>query len=57
MARGKLIRESALVQALKQGKIAAAGIDVFEEEPLPATSELWYFPNIVLIAALRSCWR
>ncbi|ATW26687.1 D-2-hydroxyacid dehydrogenase [Candidatus Formimonas warabiya] len=47
-ARGKLIRESALVQALKQGKIAAAGIDVFEEEPLPATSELWDFPNIIL---------
>jgi len=48
VARGKLIRESALVQALKQGKVAAAGIDVFEEEPLPATSELWDFPNMII---------
>ena len=48
VARGMLIREGALVQALKQGKIAAAGIDVFEEEPLCVTSELWDLPNIII---------
>ncbi|MDN5344048.1 MAG: hypothetical protein PWQ18_159 [Clostridia bacterium] len=48
VARGKLIRESALVQALKTGQIAGAGIDVFEEEPLPPTSELWDLSNVIL---------
>ncbi len=48
VARGRLIRESALVDALKEGKIAGAGIDVFEEEPLAPTSKLWDLPNVIL---------
>lgn len=48
VGRGKLVRESALVKALETGQIAGAGIDVFEEEPLPATSKLWDLPNIIL---------
>ena len=48
VARGKLVREKALVTALKTGKIAAAGLDVFEEEPLPESSELWELENLVL---------
>jgi D-2-hydroxyacid dehydrogenase (NADP+) len=48
VARGRLIRESALAEALAEGKIAGAGLDVFEEEPLATTSELWDLPNVIL---------
>jgi phosphoglycerate dehydrogenase-like enzyme len=48
VARGRLIRENALAKALAEGKIAGAGIDVFEEEPLAAESKLWDLPNAIL---------
>ena len=47
-ARGGLIEETALVEALKSGHVAAAALDVFEEEPLPANSPLRQAPNLVL---------
>jgi D-3-phosphoglycerate dehydrogenase len=47
-ARGGLIDEAALVDALKSGHVAAAALDVFEEEPLPADSPLRNAPNLVL---------
>ncbi|MBI5380356.1 MAG: phosphoglycerate dehydrogenase [Opitutae bacterium] len=47
-ARGGIIKETALIAALKSGKVAAAGLDVFEEEPLAADSELRKLPNVVL---------
>lgn len=47
-ARGGIIKESALVEALKSGKVAAAGLDVYESEPLAADSPLRQFPNLVL---------
>jgi D-3-phosphoglycerate dehydrogenase / 2-oxoglutarate reductase len=47
-ARGGIIQESALVAALKSGQVAAAGLDVFEEEPLAADSELRRLPNVTL---------
>ncbi len=47
-ARGGLINEAALVSALKSGKVAAAGLDVFEGEPLAEDSELRKLPNVVL---------
>jgi D-3-phosphoglycerate dehydrogenase len=47
-ARGGIIKESALVAALKSGHVAAAGLDVYEEEPLAADSELRKLPQVVL---------
>jgi phosphoglycerate dehydrogenase-like enzyme len=48
VSRGKIIQENKLVQALKQGWIAGAGLDTFENEPLPENSELWNFKNIII---------
>ena len=47
-ARGELIDEAALAEALKDGRVAAAGLDVFSTEPLPADSPLRSAPNLVL---------
>ena len=47
-ARGGIIKESALIAALKSGKVAAAGLDVFEDEPLAKDSEFRSLPNVVL---------
>ncbi|MDA1229573.1 MAG: NAD(P)-dependent oxidoreductase, partial [Planctomycetota bacterium] len=47
-ARGPLIDEAALIRALKSGKLRAAGLDVFEVEPLPASSPLISMPNVLL---------
>ena len=47
-ARGGIIKESALLAALKAGQVAAAGLDVYEDEPLAADSELRRLPNVVL---------
>ena len=46
-ARGDLINESDLAVALKSGKVAAAGLDVFNTEPLPADSPLRDAPNVI----------
>jgi phosphoglycerate dehydrogenase-like enzyme len=46
-ARGALVDEKALVRALDSGKIRAAGLDVFEVEPLPTTSPLLKYDNIL----------
>ena len=48
VARGGLVDENALVQAIADGRLAGAALDVFEEEPLPAGSPLRGNPNIVL---------
>jgi D-3-phosphoglycerate dehydrogenase len=47
-ARGGIIKEAALISALKSGQLAAAGLDVFEDEPLAADSELRKLPNVTL---------
>ena len=47
-ARGPLIDEPALIQALKSGHLRGAGLDVFETEPLPADSPLTRMENVLL---------
>jgi D-3-phosphoglycerate dehydrogenase len=47
-ARGGIVKEAALIAALKSGKVAAAGFDVFEDEPLAKDSELRSLPNVTL---------
>jgi phosphoglycerate dehydrogenase-like enzyme len=48
LARGSVIDEAALVSALESGEIAGAGLDVFEEEPLPAGAPIWTAPNVLI---------
>jgi D-3-phosphoglycerate dehydrogenase len=48
VARGPLVVERDLVAALKSGRLAAAAMDVTEQEPLPPSSELWGLPNVII---------
>jgi len=48
IARGAVVVERDLIRALRDGWIAGAALDVFEQEPLPAESPLWDMENVVL---------
>ena len=48
IARGGVIDEAAMIEALKAGKIRGAGLDTFDKEPLPADSPLWDLPNVLI---------
>lgn len=52
--RGPVVDEQALIAALKNGEIHAAGLDVFEQEPLPTSSELLKMPNVVALPHIGS---
>ncbi|HVE53862.1 MAG TPA: D-2-hydroxyacid dehydrogenase [Ramlibacter sp.] len=47
VARGEVVDEHALVDALRAGRLAGAYLDVFAHEPLPADSALWDLPNVI----------
>ncbi len=48
ISRGDTVDEEALINALENGWIKGAGLDVFHEEPLPPESKLWTLPNVIL---------
>jgi phosphoglycerate dehydrogenase-like enzyme len=54
VSRGQVMDEPALIQALKEWSIAGAGLDVFWEEPLPASSEFVDLDNVILSSHLAS---
>lgn len=50
VGRGSVVDEAALIESLRTGRLAGAGLDVFDREPLPADSPLWDLPNCVVTA-------
>ena len=54
VSRGRLVKTPALLDALKSGKIAGAGLDVVDPEPLPADHELWTLPNVVITSHISA---
>jgi len=54
IARGAVVKEADLVQALEQQLIQGAGLDVFDHEPLPKDSPLWDMPNVILTPHLAA---
>jgi phosphoglycerate dehydrogenase-like enzyme len=54
-ARGPIIDESALIRVLREGAIAGAALDVFEQEPLPADSPFRELENVIL-SSHSLCW-
>jgi D-2-hydroxyacid dehydrogenase (NADP+) len=48
VARGKVVDEAALLAALSDGRVGAAALDCFYDEPLPAESPFWTLPNVLI---------
>lgn len=48
LSRGGVIDQQAMIDALRAGRLGGAGLDVTEPEPLPADSELWDLPNVMI---------
>jgi D-2-hydroxyacid dehydrogenase (NADP+) len=48
LARGGVVDEPALVEALKAGRIAGAALDVFTQEPLPSDHPFWSMQNVII---------
>ena len=48
LARGGVLDEAALIEHLRAGKIAGAGLDIFSTQPLPPDNPLWTMPNVII---------
>jgi len=48
MARGGIVDETAVAKMLREGRLRGAALDVFAEEPLPESSDLWMVPNLII---------
>ncbi|MEQ5803442.1 D-glycerate dehydrogenase [Halomonas sp. H10-9-1] len=57
IARGRVVREADLIAALEKGQVRAAGLDVFEQEPLSPESPLPHMPNVVALPHIGSATR
>jgi phosphoglycerate dehydrogenase-like enzyme len=56
VARGGVVDEKALYHALKDRRIAGAGLDVFEQEPTPKDNPLLNLDNVILTPHSAACW-
>jgi phosphoglycerate dehydrogenase-like enzyme len=60
IARGKLVDDDAVVEALRDGRLGGAALDVFSEEPLPPSSPYWDLPNVIVTphtsGAMQDYW-
>jgi len=54
VGRGNVVDDEALVDALQNGELAGAALDVFEEEPIPQVSALWHAPNLSITAHIAA---
>jgi phosphoglycerate dehydrogenase-like enzyme len=54
VSRGKLVRTNDLVEVLKSGHLAGAGLDVTDPEPLPPDHELWKLSNVVITSHIAA---
>jgi phosphoglycerate dehydrogenase-like enzyme len=57
VGRSNVIDDTALINALRSGKLAGAALDVFDEEPLPQDSPLWTAPNLSITAHIAAVSR
>jgi glyoxylate/hydroxypyruvate reductase len=48
IARGAVVDEAAMIEALRDGHLGGAALDVFAKEPLPDSSPLWDMPNVIV---------
>ena len=48
VSRGEVVDQTALIHALQAERLGGAGLDVFEQEPVPSDSPLWELPNVII---------